>query len=74
MHYPFLLGAAIVLSGVSPNRFVLSQANRTAPNQKPRLDNMQPYCFTGAKRGFCRGQCRWAAPVSDSLLRKHVAL
>ncbi len=37
MHYPFLLGAARVLSGVSPNRFVLSQANRTAPNQKPRL-------------------------------------
>jgi len=35
---------------------------------------MQPYYFTGAKRGFCRGRCRWMAPVSDSLLRKHVAL
>ena len=37
MYYPFLPGAAIVLSGVSPNRFVPSQANRTAPNRKPRL-------------------------------------
>jgi len=35
---------------------------------------MQPYRFTGAKRGFYRGRCCWVASVSDSLLRKHVAL
>ena len=48
MHYPFLLGAARVLSGVSPNRFVLSQANRTAPNRKPRLAEVLSWTL-----GFC---------------------
>ena len=48
MYYPFLLGAAIVLSGVSLNRFVPSQANRTAPNRKPRLEDVLSWTL-----GFC---------------------
>ena len=48
MHYLFLLEAAIVLSGVSLNRFVLSQANRTALNQKPRLVEVLSWTL-----GFC---------------------
>ena len=48
MHYLFLLEAAIVLSRVSLNRFVLSQANRTAPNQKPRLAEVLSWTL-----GFC---------------------
>ena len=32
--------AAYVLSGVSSNRLTLSQANRTAPNQKPCLEEV----------------------------------